>query len=90
MAKPFISDRRIYLNADKTKVLEHDDPEARWLLAGEGVEVDAETVKQYNLKHLDAPAEDAPTEDAAPEGKAEAAPQANKAVSKAPANKAKE
>ena len=79
MAKPFISDRRIYLNADKTKVLEHDDPEARWLLAGEGVEVDAETVKQYNLRRLDEGDEKA----------VEAVPE-NKAVSKAPANKAKE
>ena len=79
MAKPFVSDRRIYLNADKTKVLEHDDPEARWLLAGEGVEVDAETVKQYNLKRLDDADEKAV--DAAPE---------NKAVARAPANKAKE
>lgn len=44
------SDRRIYLNADKSKVVEGDSPEAAHLFAVEGDDVSDEDAKRYGLK----------------------------------------
>jgi hypothetical protein len=46
----FKSDKRLYLNADKTKVVEEDAADAAYLFAGVGDEVSDEDAKQYGLK----------------------------------------
>jgi hypothetical protein len=46
---PFNSDKRLYFNEDRTKVVE-DGPEARFLFVNEGGEVSDEEAKQYGLK----------------------------------------
>jgi hypothetical protein len=46
----FKTDKRLYLNADKTKVVEEDDTDAAYLLAGAGDEVSDEDAKTYGLK----------------------------------------
>ena len=75
----FRSDKRLYLNADKSKVVEEDDPKAAYLLVGKGGTVTEEDAKKYNLK---APKQtevtEVPVEEA--ESKQEPAP-ANKAES---------
>lgn len=43
-----ISDKRLYLNADKTKVVP-EGPDAAFLLVAEGGELDNETAKKYGL-----------------------------------------
>lgn len=80
MAQVFVSDRRLWLT-DDDRVVDEGDPAARFLLVCEGGEVDAETVKKYNLKHRAAP--DADKQAAEPAA-------ANKLSTRAPANKAKE
>lgn len=47
---PFISDKRLYLNVDKSKVVAEDSPDAAFLLVGEGGEVSDEDAKTYGLK----------------------------------------
>lgn len=47
--EPFIADRYLYLNADKTKVIEEGDPAARFVLAGPGSTIPDEDVKRYGL-----------------------------------------
>lgn len=47
---PFRSDKRLYVNADKSKVVEEDSPEAAFLLVGEGGTVSDEDAKKYGLK----------------------------------------
>lgn len=46
----FVSDRRIYLNADKSAAVNEDSPDAAFLLAAEGGVVSDEDVKKYGLK----------------------------------------
>ena len=72
---PYLSDRRLYLNADGTKVVEHDDPEAATLLVGEGGELDDAEAAKYGLGQK-------------AETKQVAAAPANKQVTGAPATKA--
>jgi hypothetical protein len=81
----FQSDKRLYVNADKSKVVEEDSPEAAYLLVGQGGTVTDEDAKKYNLKApkktevTEVPVEaEADTEEA--EAKQEPAP-ANKAES---------
>ena len=45
-----VSDRRLYLNNDRTKVVEEGDPDSGSLLAAEGDELTDEQVKQYGIK----------------------------------------
>lgn len=45
----YITDRRLWLNADKSRVVEDGDPEAAFLLASKGKELDAATVERYGL-----------------------------------------
>lgn len=47
--EPFIADRYLYLNADKTKVVEEGDPAARFVLAGPGSTIPDDEVKKYGL-----------------------------------------
>lgn len=54
------ADRRLYLTADKTRVVEHDDPAAAFLLVGAGCELDMATARRYGLveaKAISAPVE---------------------------------
>lgn len=46
----YTSDKRLYLNADRSKVVEEGSPDAAYLLAGEGGEVSDEEAKRYGLK----------------------------------------
>lgn len=45
----YTADRRLWLNQDRTKVVDEGDPEAAFLLAAKGHEIDAETAKRYGL-----------------------------------------
>jgi hypothetical protein len=47
---PYMAQRRLYVNADRTKVVPEDSPEAAFLLAPEGDEVDDETAERLQLK----------------------------------------
>lgn len=46
---PYTSDRRIWLNADKTKVVEDGSADAAFLLVGEGGQLSDEEAEQYGL-----------------------------------------
>ena len=46
----FKSDKRLYLNADRSKVVEEGDPDAAYLFAVEGDTVSAEDAKKYELR----------------------------------------
>jgi hypothetical protein len=69
------AEKRLYVNADRSKVVEEDSGEAVFLLAAEGAELTDEEVKRYGLG---APKRAVPRA-AEPEDKAEDAP-ATKAV----------
>lgn len=53
----FTSTRRLYLNRDKTGVVEEGDPEAAFLLVAEGGELPHEEAEKYGLTTKAAPAE---------------------------------
>ena len=46
----FVSDRRLYLTADRKKVVEEGDEDAAFLLVGEGGTVSEEDANKYNLR----------------------------------------
>jgi hypothetical protein len=50
-AKKWKADRDLYLNADKTKVVEDGKPGAAWLLTRKGQEVNGALVAQYKLSN---------------------------------------
>lgn len=68
------ADRRLWLTADRERVVEEGDPEAAFLFATPGKDISDEDVERYGLK----PARKAPAADAPAEEK-QAAPAANKA-----------
>lgn len=70
---------RIFVNADKSKVVDEGSPEAAFLLVGEGGEVSDEDIEKYGLKKSDLM--EAKAVEFAPE---------DKAVNEAPENKAVE
>lgn len=73
----YISDKRLCVNADESKVVDCDSPDAAYLLVGEGGELTDEQAKKYGLSDKGkAKAEP----EAAPEPKAVAATPENKAV----------
>lgn len=47
---PFKSDRALYLNADKSEVVEEGSPDAAFLLVGAGSEIDDADAAKYGLK----------------------------------------
>ena len=47
-----ISNRRLYLTADKSRVVEEGDTEAAYLLVGEGGALDDDTAARYGLLPL--------------------------------------
>lgn len=52
---PFKTDKRLYVNADRSKIVDEDSPDAAFLLAAAGHTVSDEDVKRYGLKAADAP-----------------------------------
>jgi len=48
----FVTDKALFLNAARTKVVEADDPDASYLLAGIGGHVDEATARRYKLNGL--------------------------------------
>ena len=76
-----LSNKRLYLTADRSRVVEEGNPDAAFLLVGAGCELHDTVARQYGLLDVQAKAIKA-----APENKAiEAAPE-NKATDK-PAKK---
>lgn len=73
-------DRRIYVNADRSKVVEESDPDAAFLLATPGDVLSDEDVKRYGLNKTEPKAE--------PESRAAEKPADAKAVTGPPENKA--
>lgn len=86
---PFKTDKRLWLNADKSRIVEDGDPDAAFLAYGPGQMVSDEDIERYGLE---APAEvEAEAESGGDEGdaatKAEAKPRATKAQTKPAAKK---
>lgn len=56
------AEKRLYVNADRSRLVEEDDPEAAFLLAPEGAEIPDDVARQYGLiggrSKAEAPAED--------------------------------
>ncbi len=77
------TEKRLYLTADRTRVVEEGDPDALTLFAAEGDEIVPDDAKRYKLGHH---AKD--KEDDAPAPKAVEAPE-DKAVPGPPENKAR-
>jgi hypothetical protein len=78
----YTAHERLYLNADKSKVVKEGDPDARFLLVAEGGEITDDEAREYGLMgehaHRDMPA----AMPAADEAKAQA-PASNKARARA-------
>jgi hypothetical protein len=84
----FRSDRRLYLTADRSQVVEEGDPRAALLLVCKGGTLDEKTAKQYGLIKEEAPPEpEPPAVEPEPESKAIEGPPENKAITAAPATK---
>lgn len=77
------ADKHYYVNADRSKVVDRDDPEAAYLLAAEGDDISTEDAKRYKLGRY-APEQAEPK----PGAKAEEQPAESKAVDGPPENKA--
>jgi hypothetical protein len=60
---PFKADRRLYHNADKSKVLEEGDPEAATLAIAEGQEVSDAEAKRLGLDKVSTKQVKGPPED---------------------------
>lgn len=45
--------RRLYLNSDKTKVVEHDDPDAAFLIGPVGAVISEADAKRLGVKHTE-------------------------------------
>jgi hypothetical protein len=65
-----MADRRLYLTADRSRIVEHDDPEAAILFAAEGTVIEQADAERYGL--LAQPV--APVDTAAPPSDPPAAP----------------
>lgn len=79
------ADKRYYVTADRSRIVEEDDPEAAILLAPEGGDISNEDAKRYQLGRY-APE---PEQDNAGSVKAEEKPAETKAVGAPPENKAR-
>jgi hypothetical protein len=65
----YLVTERLFVNADKSKIVPEDSPEAAFLLATPGKRLSAQEAAKYGLK----------AKSAAPENKAKAAPEETKA-----------
>jgi hypothetical protein len=81
------SDRRYYLNADRSKIVEEGSSEAAYLLAAEGADIPTEDARRYKLGRY-ADDEASVAQDVAADAKAEEKPADAKAVAGPPENKA--
>jgi hypothetical protein len=54
----YTTDKTLWLNKDRTKVVEEGSPEAAFLLASKGKEIDAATAERYGLGGKKTKAED--------------------------------
>jgi hypothetical protein len=70
----FIADRRLYLTADRERVVEHGDPEAAILFAAEGSPIAQEDAERYGLEATPAPVD----AEAEPDGEPAPAPRARR------------
>jgi hypothetical protein len=61
-----VLNRRLYLNSDKTKVVEEGDTDAAFVFGGEGSTVSAEDVEKYKIPKRYFVKEGADAEDAKP------------------------
>lgn len=71
---PYTSKHRLFLTADRARVVRADDPEAAFLFVGAGGQVSDADAARYGLKDLNdaAPAYDAKADHAARHGAADA------------------
>ena len=69
-----ISEKRLYLTSDRSRVVDENSPDAAFLLVGAGCELNDAVARQYGLVD-------------APEAKAIEAPPANKAIQFPPESK---
>lgn len=85
-----IAEKRYYLNADRSRVVEEDDPSATYLLAAEGTDISNEDVERYGLgkKKMADPDPVVVHSTAADPPKADEAPAEAKMVESPPENKA--
>jgi hypothetical protein len=82
-----IADRRLYINAANTRLVEDGDPSAAFLLAGEGGRIAKGDVQRLGLELMDGRVVQAPLETAevvAPVETAELAPLENKGAEPEP------
>lgn len=52
-AGPLVADRRLFLDESRTKLVEPEDPAARFLLVATGVVISASIVRQLRLSKVD-------------------------------------
>jgi hypothetical protein len=72
ITKTYKATRRLYLNKDKSAIVDENDPQASFLLAAEGNEVSAEDVEKYGLMGDSADKSDAsPSDETKPKADAE-------------------
>ncbi len=81
-----ISNKRIFVNKDKSKIVEEGSEEAAFLLVGEGAEISDEDIEKYELKK-GKDYEDETEEEIANDSESESDVE-SKAVESAPENKA--
>jgi hypothetical protein len=87
---PFKSDKRMFLNADKSAVVDADSPDAAFLFVAEGQTVSDEDAEKYGLEApAEADADEAEGDEGEADTKAESKPRATKAMAKAKATKAR-
>ena len=85
-AMNLIADRRLYLTADRSRVVEEGEPEAAFLLVGEGSELESALAEQYGIVEKDGRLELRAKDQ--PEEKSEEGPSEDKAVKGPTENKA--
>jgi hypothetical protein len=73
--------KRLFVNADKSKIVEEGSADAAFLLVGEGQEISDEDAEKYGLLDVSRETEEKAIE-SAPENKAVKAPVATKKKSK--------
>lgn len=81
------ADKHYYVNADRSRIVERDDPDAAYLLAAEGDDISTEDARKYRLgRYADPEPTVAKADDQSAEAKMVDGPAENKAQ-KAPAKK---
>lgn len=76
------ADRKLWLTADRERVVEDGDPDAAFLLAAEGDELDDEDVERYGLNRSQKKAASAENKQTAPAENKAASTTAKKAAAR--------